>query len=79
MLFPMTGSVIRTAFDNVASHISNLDTVRSLVDKLESENLTTNAVIDTLQNKMEEAEVTLRTDIRILINECRHLESRMKS
>ena len=75
----MTGSVIRTAFDNVASHISNLDTIRSLVDELESEKLTTDALIDTLQNKIEDAEVTLRTDIRILINECRHLESRMKS
>ena len=75
----MTGAIIRTAFDNVASHISNLDIVRSLVNELESENLTIDALIDTLQNKMEEAEVTLRTDIRILINECRHLESRMKS
>jgi hypothetical protein len=75
----MTGSIIRTAFDNVASHISNLDSVRSLIDELESEDLTTEAIIATLHNKMEDAEVTLKTDIRILINECRHLESRMKS
>ncbi|MGY5879532.1 MAG: hypothetical protein RTV31_04735 [Candidatus Thorarchaeota archaeon] len=75
----MIGSVIRTAFDNIGSHISNIDTIRSLVDELESENLTTDAVIDALQNKIEDAEVTLRTDIRILINECRHLESRTKS
>jgi hypothetical protein len=75
----MTGSVIRTAFENIASHISNIDSIRSLVDELESENLTTDAVIDFLHNKLEDAEVTLRTDIRILINECRHLESRKKS
>ncbi len=75
----MKGSVIRTAFDNIASHISNIDAIRSLVDEIESENLTTDVVIDTLRNKIEDAEVTLRTDIRILINECRHLESRMKS
>ena len=75
----MKESVIRTAFDNIASHISNIDTIRTLVDEIESENLTTDAVIDTLQNKIEDAEVTLRTDIRILINECRHLESRMKN
>ncbi len=75
----MTESVIRTAFDNIASHISNIDSIRSLVDTLESANLPTDEVIDTLQKKIEDAEVTLRTDIRILINECRHLESRMKS
>ena len=75
----MTESVIRTAFDNVASHISNIDSIRSLVDTLESANLPIDEVIETLQNKIEDAEVTLRTDIRILINECRHLESRMKS
>ncbi len=72
----MTGSVIRPAFDNIASHISNLETVKTIVDDLESENLPIDAVIETLQKKIEDAEVTLRTDIRILINECRHLESR---
>ena len=75
----MTESVIRIAFDNIASHISNIDTIKSIVDEIESENLTTDDIIDTLENKIEDAEVTLRTDIRILINECRHLESRMKN
>lgn len=75
----MTDSVIQTAFQNIASHISNLDIVKKLVDDLESENLPFDAVIETLQNKIVDAEVTLRTDIRILINECRHLESRKSS
>ncbi|MHA1863518.1 MAG: hypothetical protein ACTSWA_07095 [Candidatus Thorarchaeota archaeon] len=75
----MTNSVIRSAFDNIASHISNIDTIRTIVDELESENLPIDAVIETLQKKIEDAEVTLRTDIRILINECRHLESRKNS
>jgi len=72
----MTDSVIRTAFDNIASHISNIDTIRTIITQLESENLPIEDVIQTLQKKIEGAEVTLRTDIRILINECRHLESR---
>ena len=72
----MTALVIRTAFDNIASHISNFETVKTIVDDLESENLSFDAVIEILQKKIEDAEVTLRTDIRILINECRHLESR---
>jgi hypothetical protein len=72
----MMDSDIRTAFDNIASHISNLETVKTIVDDLQSENLSFDAVIEILQKKIEDAEVTLRTDIRILINECRHLESR---
>lgn len=75
----MTGSVIRTAFDNIASHISNLETIKIIVDDLESENLPIDAVIEVLQKKIEDVEVTLRTDIRILINECRHLERRKSS
>ena len=75
----MTGSDIRAAFDNIASHISNLETVKTIVDDLESEDLSFDAIIEILQKKIEDAEVTLRTDIRILINECRHLESRKSS
>jgi len=74
----MNSSIIRTAFENVATHISNLETMKNLVDTLESENLSPSELIERLQEKIEDAEVTLRTDIRILINECRHLESRMR-
>ncbi|TFG31445.1 hypothetical protein EU528_06160 [Candidatus Thorarchaeota archaeon] len=75
----MTGSIIRTAFDNIASHISNIDDIRALVEELEAADISFEGLIETLQKKIDDAEVTLRTDIRILINECRHLESRMKS
>ncbi|MBE0525344.1 hypothetical protein E4H12_14840 [Candidatus Thorarchaeota archaeon] len=73
----MNESIIRTAFDNIASHISNIDSIRAIVEELESEDLSIDAVVETLQKMIEDAEVTLRTDIRILINECRHLKSRM--
>jgi hypothetical protein len=75
----MTDSVIRTAFDNIAMHISNIDTIRAIVSEMESEDLPIDLVIESLQKKVEDAEVTLKTDIRILINECRHLKSRMSS
>ena len=75
-MFPMNEQIIRTAFDRIASHISNIDSIKSIVEELESEDLSIDAVIETLQKKIEDAEVTLRTDIRILINECRHLKSR---
>ena len=75
-MFPMNEPIIRTAFDRISSHISNIDSIRSIVEELESEDLSIDAVIETLQKKSEDAEVTLRTDIRILFNECRHLKSR---
>lgn len=72
MSFPMPGSILRTAFERVAPHISNLDIVRTLVDELEKVD-SLDSIISELEARMEDAEVTFRTDIRILINECRHL------
>ena len=77
MLFPMTDSILRTAFESVAPHISNLDTVKLLVDEIEKKTDSLESVLNELESKLEDAEVTLRTDIRILINECRHLGDRM--
>jgi hypothetical protein len=74
MAFPMTGSILRTAFERVAPHISNLDKVRAIVDELEKKADSLDSIIHDLEGRMEEAEVTFRTDIRILINECRHLK-----
>ncbi|MGY5863226.1 MAG: hypothetical protein RTV41_01335 [Candidatus Thorarchaeota archaeon] len=68
----MPGSILRTAFERVAPHISNLDIVRTLVDELEKVD-SLDSIISELEARMEDAEVTFRTDIRILINECRHL------
>ncbi len=76
MLFPMTDSIIRTAFETVAPHISNLDEIRVLVDQIEETADSIDSIIHKLEVRMEEAEVTFRTDIRILINECRHLGER---
>ena len=70
----MTGSILRTAFEIAAPHISNLDEVRFIVDELEKKVDSIDSIIRELEVRMEEAEVTLRTDIRILINECRHLK-----
>jgi hypothetical protein len=76
MLFPMTGSIVRTAFEKVAPHISNLEEVKILVDEIEKKTDSLEAVLNELESRMDDAEVTFRTDIRILINECRHLGDR---
>jgi hypothetical protein len=73
MLFPMTGSILHTAFEKVAPHISNLDEIKTLVDELEKID-SLDSLISELEARMEDAEVTFRTDIRILINECRHIK-----
>jgi hypothetical protein len=76
MMLPMTSSVLRTAFERVAPHISNLDEMKMLVDEVEKKTRSLESVLSELESRLEGAEVTLRTDIRILINECRHLGER---
>jgi hypothetical protein len=58
----------------VAPHISNLDEIKALVDEIEKSEDSLDSIINKLEIRMEEAEVTFRTDILILINECRHLK-----
>jgi hypothetical protein len=70
----MDSSLVRVAFETVAGHISNLDLVRELVDEVVRDSTSLDAAIRNLENRLVSAEVTLRTDIRILINECRHLK-----
>jgi hypothetical protein len=76
MVFPMTDSILRTAFEKIASHISNLDAMKALVDEIEKKTDSLESVLIELESELEDAEVTFRTDIRILINECRHLGGR---
>lgn len=76
MLFPMSGSILQTAFEKVAPHISNLETIKELVVEIEKKTDSLESVLNELESRLEDAEVTLKTDIRILINECRHLGNR---
>jgi hypothetical protein len=76
-MFPMTGSILKTAFENVRAHICNIDSIRELVQEIENLDEPLDSIIRILETRAEGAEATLRTDIRILINECRHLHSKM--
>ncbi|MFW9850091.1 MAG: hypothetical protein ACFFF4_13215 [Candidatus Thorarchaeota archaeon] len=69
----MTDHPLRQAFENVAGHIANLEEIQILVDKMVEERQSTTKCIQLLEEKMAEAEVTLVTDIRILINELHHI------
>ncbi|MFW9962118.1 MAG: hypothetical protein ACFFCX_01015 [Candidatus Sifarchaeia archaeon] len=75
----MKSSILRIAFESVAPHISNLETVKMLVEEIEKKAHSLESILSELESILDDAEVTLRTDIRILINECRHLSSRTTS
>ncbi|MBY8996720.1 MAG: hypothetical protein KGD60_03225 [Candidatus Thorarchaeota archaeon] len=68
--------MLRTVFEKVAPHISNLEAMKILVDEIEKKTDSLESVLSELESRLEGAEVTFRTDIRILINECRHLGDR---
>jgi len=65
-------SLLRLAFDSSAPHISNLDTVRMLILETAAQAASIDDAIASLENRLPDTEVTLRTDIRILINAIRH-------
>jgi hypothetical protein len=67
------------AFENSAGHLANLDVVRSIVEGLTGHGHSLEDIIQILEREMEGAEVTLQTDLRILINETQHLVRRKTS
>ena len=71
--------IIRSAFDNVAAHISNIAALQIAVDELMNECVSIDSVMHDLESKMDGVEITLRTDMRILINEIQHLKERNSS
>jgi polyhydroxyalkanoate synthesis regulator phasin len=72
-------SKLRKAFENVAGHIANLELVQSLVKEALAEEATLDDTIRFLRERTQEAEVTIQTDIRILINEIEHLRREKSS
>ncbi|NOR39408.1 MAG: hypothetical protein GQ580_07465 [Candidatus Thorarchaeota archaeon] len=67
---------IRSAFDNVAAHISNIAALQMLIEELVNECVSIDSVVRDLESRMDGVEITLRTDMRILINEIQHLKER---
>ncbi len=65
--------IIRSAFDNVAAHIFNLLALQMAVDEFVTECISIDSVVRDLESRMDKVEITLRTDMRILINEIQHL------
>ncbi len=72
-------SELRKAFENVAGHLANLELVQSLVEAALAEDITLDKSIYFLQERTKENDVTVQTDIRILINEIEHLRREKSS
>jgi hypothetical protein len=49
------------------------------VDEFVTECISIDSVVRDLESRMDEVEITLRTDMRILINEIQHLRKRKSS
>ena len=71
--------MVRSAFDNAAAYISNLAALRIAVDEFVIECVSIDGFVRDLEARMDEMEITLRTDMRILINEIQHLKERKSS
>ena len=65
--------VLRQSFEQVAGHLANLELVQSIVAETTKKGGSIEDIIQMLENKMNDSEVTLRTDLRILVNEIRHM------
>jgi hypothetical protein len=64
---------LRNAFENVAPHITNLDAFSSIIQQLTNDVDSLRACLIILERSMSDMDVTLRTDIQILINEILHV------
>ncbi len=71
-------SVLRLAFDNSAPYITNLDAVRLLIQQAVAHTVSVDDAIAYIENRPPDAEVTLKTDIRILVAAIRHAARQRK-
>ena len=65
--------LLRQSFENVGAYINHLDEIRDIIRRVETTADSTSRVLELLDSELLNAEITLRTDIRILINEFKHL------
>jgi hypothetical protein len=65
--------LLRQSFENVGAYINHLDEIRDIIRRVETTADSISRVLELLDSELLNAEITLRTDIRILINEFKHL------
>ena len=65
--------LLRQSFENIGAYINHLDEIRDIIGKVESTADSNGRVLELLESELLNAEIILRTDIRIFINEFKHL------
>jgi len=68
--------LMRTAFERIAGHMANLDRIRGVVERAIQSASSLEEAIGLLRRELVGEDVTLMTDIRILINEIEHMVRR---
>ena len=61
------------AFEIVTPYITNLDTISSVIQQLSKERHSLHTSVVLFEKKKGNVDITLRTDIHILINEIKHI------
>jgi hypothetical protein len=64
--------VLHLSFEHVAGHFANLEQVQMIVGEILGGKGSIEDIIQKIEGMMHDAEVTLKTDLRILVNEIRH-------
>ena len=72
------GEILRRSFERVAGHLANLELVQSIIQEIEEEGGSIEDIIQMLEVRMGDSEVTVRTDLRILLNEIQRMARKSK-
>ena len=67
-----TEDILRLSFESVAGHFANLQEVQKIMESISGEKGSIEDIIQKIEERMQDVEVTLKTDLRILVNEIRH-------
>lgn len=72
--------MVNRSFEQAAAHLANLGPVRNIIDDLLKESRSIEGFLARLEEyERTGQDVTIRTDIRILINEIRHIMAQRKA
>jgi hypothetical protein len=70
--------ILQLAYENVVFHVSNIERVQIILDKLKCDSLSIDECLSELSKISKDGDITFRTDIKILLNEIRHLVAGQK-
>jgi hypothetical protein len=67
---------LQQAFRHVAGYMTNINSVKTIIEEIVEEATSVEETITLLTARLKTVDVTVQTDIQILINEVKHLQSK---